>query len=309
MRRKLCAAVLALCMTGLPVMGEYPAIRTALTARAEGECYTLCEDGTLTLHGTVTEDAFGALDRESTTSITAEPGTVLPERCHSLFSGFSNVLTIDLRGADTSQTTSMNAMFNGCSSLTSLDVSDFDTSQVTAMQEMFSHCEALTALDLSGFDTSQVTDMGYMFEDCSALTRLDLSGFDTSQADNTTKMFRRCAALRTLVLGAQFAQIDADMQLPNRPGWARSADPQTRISGNTGYAELTNEGTTTYVRILTSIPGDANAAGVVDVTDAVALQKYLVRKGGLLNIVPCDISSDGAVNVLDLALLKQLLIK
>ena len=43
-------------------------------------------------------------------------------------------------------------LFSGCSNLTSLDVSGFDTSNVTDMSWLFDGCSGLTSLDVSGFD-------------------------------------------------------------------------------------------------------------------------------------------------------------
>ena len=50
-------------------------------------------------------------------------------------------------------------MFSGCTNLTSLDVSNFDTGKVRKMTAMFSRCEKLESLDVSHFNTSNVYDM------------------------------------------------------------------------------------------------------------------------------------------------------
>ena len=73
----------------------------------------------------------------------------------------------------------MNSLFTGCSDLASLDVSGWDTSKVTDMSWMFSTCLGLTSLDVSGWDTSKVTDMNSMFFRCSNLTA-DCSNLDVS---------------------------------------------------------------------------------------------------------------------------------
>ncbi len=129
-----------------------------------------------------------------------------------MFSGCTNLTSLDLSNFDTSNVTDMSVMFSGCSNLTSLDLSNFDTSNVTDMSGMFSGCSNLTSLDLSNFDTSKVTYMGYncninndvvpagMFTDCSNLTSLNLSSFDTSNVRYMKAMFSGCTNLTSLDL-------------------------------------------------------------------------------------------------------------
>ena len=115
-----------------------------------------------------------------------------------MFSGCSNLTTLDVSGFDTANVTSMREMFYDCNILTSLDVSSFDTSNVTDMSDMFSGCIRLTALDVSGFDTANVTNMNGMFYDCSNLTTLDVSSFDTSNVTHMVSMFAGCSRLTAL---------------------------------------------------------------------------------------------------------------
>ncbi len=115
-----------------------------------------------------------------------------------LFSGCSNLTSLDVSGFDTSNVTDMRWMFYGCSGLTSLDVSGFDTSNVTYMWQMFYGCSGLTSLDVSGFDTSNVTDMNGVFGGCSGLTSLDVSGFDTGNVTDMGSMFSGCSGLTGL---------------------------------------------------------------------------------------------------------------
>ena len=117
-----------------------------------------------------------------------------------MFSGCSNLTSLDLSNFDTSNVTTMGYMFNDCSNLTSLDLSNFDTSNVTDMDGMFADCGNLTSLDLSNFDTSNVTDMDGMFADCGNLTSLDLSNFDTSNVTDMRIMFKGCTNLTSLDL-------------------------------------------------------------------------------------------------------------
>ena len=133
--------------------------------------------------------------------IGGDRGIYANENVSTLFSGFTNVTTINnLNLLDTSKTTNMSALFQGCSTLTSLDVSSFDTSKVTDMSSMFQECSSLTSLDLHTFDTSNVTTMNLMFQKNEKVTTLNLSSFDTSKVTDMGWMFSRCYRLNSLDL-------------------------------------------------------------------------------------------------------------
>ena len=120
----------------------------------------------------------------------------------SMFSGMSNLTALDLSNFDTSQAMYMGSMFQGMSNITTLDLSNFDTSKVTSMYAMFSGMSNLTTLNISNFDTSQVTDMSYMFMHMSSLTTLDLSNFNTSKVTNMGNMFYGMRNLTTFNLSS-----------------------------------------------------------------------------------------------------------
>ena len=142
-----------------------------------------------------------------------------------LFSGYTNLKTIDLSyldlssvnnmysmfyddkklekiiwpdNLDTSKVIDMSYLFSKCESLSEVDVSKFDTSNVTNMKYMFYNCSKLTRLDVSKFDTSNVTSMRSMFYNCSKLTELDVSNFDTSNVEEMNFMFLGCSSLKSI---------------------------------------------------------------------------------------------------------------
>ena len=121
-----------------------------------------------------------------------------PKSCRAMFGGCSGLTSLDLRGFDTRNVTSMTQMFLNCNGFTSLDLSGFDTAKVENMGMMFMYCSGLTSLNLSGFDTSEVTNMSDMFLNCNGLTSLDLSGFDTGKVTNMHSMFMNCSGLTSL---------------------------------------------------------------------------------------------------------------
>ena len=75
----------------------------------------------------------------------------------------------------------MNGMFSGCSELTSLNISNFNTLNVTKMSLMFNGCKKLKEIKgLNTFFITNATNLGGMFQNCSELEYLDISNFDTS---------------------------------------------------------------------------------------------------------------------------------
>lgn len=115
-----------------------------------------------------------------------------------LFYKCTNLTSINMTNADTSNVTYMACIFNDCSSLTNLDLSNFNTTNVTDMYSMFGDCSSLTSLDVSGLDTTNVTDMDGMFSGCSKLTHLDVSRFKTANVETMFNMFYECSSLTSL---------------------------------------------------------------------------------------------------------------
>ena len=118
-----------------------------------------------------------------------------------VFSGCSNLTTLDLSGWNTSNVTSMSRLFYGCTKLTSIEgISNWNTSSVNTLERLFYQCSSLTTLDLSGWDTSNVTSTSYTFYLCSSLTSLDLSGWDLSNNTNTASMFYSASKLTKIYM-------------------------------------------------------------------------------------------------------------
>ncbi|MEH2871073.1 BspA family leucine-rich repeat surface protein [Segatella copri] len=115
-----------------------------------------------------------------------------------MFSGCTNLTSLDVTKFNTANVTNMSDMFGNCSALTSLDVSKFNTVNVTNMGRMFYNCSALISLDVTNFNTEKVTYMVYMFSGCSKLTSLDASKFNTVNVTNMGRMFSNCSALTSL---------------------------------------------------------------------------------------------------------------
>jgi uncharacterized repeat protein (TIGR02543 family) len=174
-----------------------------------GSLWRICEDGVLEvgagfINWTSTSSPWNG-HRARITRIVFEGEITAGPSLTNLFRNLTAVTTIEGLGYfDTSQVTNMNSMFSGMSNVSSLDVSGFDTSQATNMGSMFSGMSNVSSLDVSGFDTSQVTNMSGMFSGMSNVSSLDVSSFDTSQAMNMSSMFASTNRLENLTLGENF---------------------------------------------------------------------------------------------------------
>ena len=83
----------------------------------------------------------------------------------------------------------MNNMFSGMTNLRSLNLSNFDTSNVKDMGGMFHNMKTITELNLSNFNTNNVLGMEAMFYNMTALKTLDISNFNTAQVGSVKSIF------------------------------------------------------------------------------------------------------------------------
>ena len=121
-----------------------------------------------------------------------------PTSCYKWFWAFNNLAQIEgIEYLNTEKVTNMDWMFSGYSNLPSLDLSNFDTRNVTSMRGMFNACKGIGSLDLSNFNTQNVKDMSAMFIDCSNLTTIYVGDkFVTTNVSNGSNMFAGCEKLK-----------------------------------------------------------------------------------------------------------------
>ena len=139
--------------------------------------------------------------KEEVTECVIDPSFVnfRPNSLSEFFAGWKNMKSIKgMEYLNTEKATSMNQMFSGCSNLTSLDVSGFKTDRVKDMWKMFGGCSNLTTLDLSSFNTEHVLYLSDMFNGCYNLTSLDMSSFNTKKVTDMNTMFCGCSNLTTI---------------------------------------------------------------------------------------------------------------
>ena len=119
-----------------------------------------------------------------------------------MFSGCSDLISIDLSQVNTSKVNNMSYMFKECEKLVSIDFTSFNTSKVINMKGMFYNCKSLISLDLTPFKTSKVTDMSELFWGCENLEKVNLTSFRVKNVINMSSMFRYCSSLTVLDLSS-----------------------------------------------------------------------------------------------------------
>ena len=173
--------------------------------------------------GWVTEDIQNAC----TKVVIGNMGEDTPKSCNKWFYHFSNLTSIEgLWNLNTGQVKDMDYMFSGCSQLTSLDLIGFDTENVLSMQYMFSDCSSLTKLYLSTFNTSSVfAHYEGMFSGCTKLKTIyvDENLWVKRNENIANNMFEGCTSLvggnRTAYDSANTGLSYAHVDKPGDPGY------------------------------------------------------------------------------------------
>lgn len=119
---------------------------------------------------------------------------------NGMFSGCTDLSTIDLRNFSTSAITDMENLFSDCSGLNDIKLENVDTSNVTTIKSMFYNCSSLYSLDLSNFNLNKITDMSYLLANCSSLVNLNIDGLTTPSVTNMSYAFSNCSGLTSIDL-------------------------------------------------------------------------------------------------------------
>ena len=138
-----------------------------------------------------------------------------PGSLKNFFKDCDKLVSIDLRGIDTSEVTNMASLFENCYDLKSVNLSGINTEKVTDMSRMFYHAgyhyfpvyetgtpredqthnhqdnsENLVISNMN-FNTGKVLNMSYMFSVCAAvdLSGTNMSSWDVSKCTDFSYMF------------------------------------------------------------------------------------------------------------------------
>lgn len=165
--------------------------------------WEITADGNLTVNGKGDFlDTQGRPDWREYNSyiVTADINVEGMTTLRTLFSGCTNLISVDFRDADTSEVTEMQSMFYRCHSLKTIDFTGLNATNVTDMSSMFEGCTSLKNIDLSALNTENVNDMSHMFEACKSLETIDLSNVNVSNVTTMESMFTKCSSLQNVKL-------------------------------------------------------------------------------------------------------------
>ncbi len=110
-----------------------------------------------------------------------------------------------------------------------------------------------------------------------------------------------------------YDSIYGELPTPTRTGytfngWYTSASGGNKVDANTKVTITENQ--TLYAQWkTTNIKGDANGDGIVNVSDAVMLQKWLLCSGDLTKWKNVDLCEDGRIDVFDMVEMRKLLVQ
>jgi len=115
------------------------------------------------------------------------------------FWGCNNLTNVTATDSpDLSLVTNMDFMFTGCSNMTTLNVTDWNVSSVNSMILTFAQCSNLITLNVSNWNVSSVTNFTQIFFSCTVINNLDVSSWNVSSATTLNQMFYLCNNLNTL---------------------------------------------------------------------------------------------------------------
>ncbi|MBR2194745.1 MAG: InlB B-repeat-containing protein [Salinivirgaceae bacterium] len=120
------------------------------------ESTAVLNNGELTLSGNVKVEDVQAFKDENVTSVICESGTVFPEDCFDMFSGFRYVATIDLSNANVSYVTRTQEMFESCYQLRTIYVSSSWSLSRVSGSFMFIGCNQLRGGNGTEYNSSHI---------------------------------------------------------------------------------------------------------------------------------------------------------
>jgi surface protein len=156
--------------------------------------WQLGDDGVMTLSaGTISSTATISQASTATKLVFEGKVTVSGSTRTNIFNGFSSVTSIEgISNLDTSNLTDFSEIFSGLTQLTSLDLSGWNTSNVTDMRNMLVNLPNLKELSISGWDFSNVTILNQ------ANPNSDSDFYAALITSHTSRMFAGATALESL---------------------------------------------------------------------------------------------------------------
>ena len=106
---------------------------------------------------------------------------------------------LDVGNWNTSSAINFSHMFYGCGALTHIPIENWNVSRVATFSHMFADCFSLQSIDISNWSTVSAHSFNAMFNDCRSLTVIDVSGLETSSCTQFSQMFEACTSLQKII--------------------------------------------------------------------------------------------------------------
>ena len=121
---------------------------------------------------------------------------IRPRYLANWFNGFTSLTNVEgIANLNTSETIKFSSMFSGCSNLESLDVSKFDVSAAQSLDRVFYGCSKLQTLDVSGWRAIRANTLKEICSGCTALTSLDFGNLQPARNPTMTDITKNCGSL------------------------------------------------------------------------------------------------------------------
>lgn len=270
------------------------------------------------------EYMFGHCDALTSIDITGFDTSKVKSMSY-MFAYCESLTSIDISNFNTSNVTDFSFMFADCKKLKEIDVSKLDTSKAEDIGGMFDDCYSFESVDISGMNISNIDSFRYMFRGCRNLKYIDLSSMDFSNIESIDRMVAGCDNLHMIKLPKNLKVADEEF---DSTVWYKIKADKTvdrsqklEVIPTTGAESVTviREHNHTYGKVsdgvgtcshcgLNVVLGDSDENGVIDVSDAVRMMKYLAGDTSLVcNYGAFNVNGDDIINASDAVRLKKYL--
>ena len=134
-----------------------------------------------------------------------------------IFTGLTNVKSINLSGLKIPHCTSLGDIFNGCSSLTTINLNNSDFSSITSFDNLFTgraYTNKLTSVSMAGCTVNEKENWTAvkMFYGCGNLSELNMRGFVNGKCTSFESIFENCKNITSINVGNWNTESVASMK-------------------------------------------------------------------------------------------------
>ena len=134
-----------------------------------------------------------------------------------IFTGLTNVKSINLSGLKIPHCSSLGDIFNGCSSLTTINLNNSDFSSITSFDNLFTgrvYTNKLTSVSMAGCTVNEKDNWTAvkLFYGCGNLSDLNMRGFVNGKCTSFESIFENCKNITSINVGNWNTESVASMK-------------------------------------------------------------------------------------------------